>query len=1362
MSDHGALYLQQTTGLNAGRIFRARDRTFIGSQSTCDICVSSAKLAPMHACIVRRDGDYSLTDLTDVADVRVNSHLVKARKLMTGDVIDIAGTAFVVCDPAKLDIEKQPFNIVGDTSVHSPLLSSTPAAIGHAADQSPDGSVDVPDDRWQNVVSPPSSAVHAYHPVVHSPQSVAYEHRASNATARRWLSVCMVVGLLVAGMASYFVFKAHERGKLIASFETIMHSSAGNEDPQAKIDKLQLLRQKAAGIFPAFDDRLGVLIAELNAQITADKRVFEDLMQVLDRNAASLAAAEDFHAALALYREAPERWQAKIQDVRQVQISELQQKAESKRQRDERAAATAAAGVQESQAAKAFDPLVDLVLELLMTNGYASARMQVASAVADPQLAPLKSSLCQIDDMLKQLMEYEQSIGENGAAGVDSMRLESLAPAVQAVIQLKNNEPWLAERLVQADPQHIISAALQRRLAKADGEIDVEKQAMRMFYNVWKVTEEKPSHTIPPVEKATASFADRMNDGGRDSNITLCRELIGFALHYRNTAFGRLYAPLFGSAYSAYLKLLEQSDAGGSCGNGKILQSESGSVFAETEGIGVPPEGRLSVFSYKSVFFNPAKDGPVPVASRIHVHDQQPYRVLNNSQIVSIFSGMSALPVPGQRVRIDSQTIPGQQMFLFGSHQFSFADDFTVSLNPEWRGARETMSVVSQQLAFSSPRLRSPGSKLNSKAGASDLELYFKEIPSALISLSFEMQRRSPQSMAVIFGDFSFVLGASEGAAEGIYMQGNLVGQGALLNDRVGVTERVAIQINSKKVSVTVNETSIACPVALGALVNVPDRVVFLSPKTVLLDNVRFSARKAALAAVAGISGDNRELAVVRGEEPYWSNARPGQPVYFFEQAAASNANPVLTATVTELKDELVFCSVATNVTWSITNNFISMMKKPAVDVASQRLVADAVALRAKSEGVISWAAIGGNTEHSELTLEFPVRFPEIGYLYSVDERLIHPQSAELLGGFLGKGSRQRLGQSQTTVYTASSPILEAAVPMGGLMLSAQPVRPDGFVEVAGRQLITPSRGYTDAAANRFWTTPPGAWTLNSGMMLARDAAHPVSVAAVVESFPAGVQFDVNLSIEPSLTNAVKKQDWHHPVMFELFAPSRLFGVTFGMGTGIGDNGVSVSGRTASLLEPGRPMDSFSILPDETVLSVLNPSKGEPLLKVGCAYRIRIRRMKDAAALYVDGRRIAYVSHPHLAGDVQLRVVAPMGGVRLGPSSAFDLPSSCQLSPKEAEFGDFGYVLKGVGDQVLIDADTTGLQLNGTVSFMEAQRVSGERSQSVVLRRVSTGVVTRIGPRTATVKLMNTKQNLVPGMKVMTGVQPEHLILPGS
>jgi hypothetical protein len=1326
----------------------------------------------MHACIVRRGDVFSLTDLTDGADVRVNAHLVKVRKLMIGDRIDIAGTEFVVCDPATLDNDVAPLTIVGDSSGQTPMPNATATApIGHSGAASEDVNMPVSSASWQHVVAPPSPDVHAHHPVMHKPHPVLHaphpiphEPRESNATLHRVLAVFMVVGLVVAGVASYFVYRAQERDKLIASYESIMNSGAANEAPQVTIKKLELLRKKAAGSFPAIDHHLGVLIAEIQAKLVAVHREYQEVLRELDHNVAILVASEDFDAALKLYREAPARWQLKIQDERQELVSALQQKADVKRKRDEHA--TAAAREQEQQAAKvragrAFEPLVDVVLESLMTNDYTSARMRLDAAVADPLFTPLKSSLDQIADMLTTLEDYERAVAQTGDSGVASQRLASLAPALQAVIQLRNNEAWLAERLVQTDPQHIVSAALRRRLARA-GDIDVEKQAMRTFYNVWKRMDPKMSNTIPSVEKATARFADRLRDAGRSDTITFCQELIGFSLHHRNTAFGRLYAPLFDSAYSAYLTLLEQADGGRMCGNAKVVKSEGGRVYAEAAGVDVPPEGRLSIFSYKSVFFNSAKNGSVPVATRIHIHDQQPYTVLGNSQIVSSFPGRAALPVPGQRVLIDSRSVPGQQMVVFGAHQFSFFDDFTSSLRPEWRGARETMSVVSRQLGFSSPRLRSTGSKLNSQASASDLVLYLKGMPSTLISLSFDMQRSSPQRMAVIIGDFSFLLGDSGEGGEGIYMKGNLVCEGALLKARVGGTERVAIQINSKNVSVTVNETSIACPVDLGDLTAVTDQVVFMSPKSVLLDNVRVSARKAPVATVAGISGDNREIAVSRGDDPSWANAKPGQAVYFFEPAAATNASPVVTATITEMKDDLVFCSVAKNVTWSITNNLISMTRSSVVDVAIQRRGCDAIALRPASHGLASWAVINSQKKHTELVLELPVRFPAIGYLSAVDEKLVHPQSAEVLGGFLGEGSRQGFVQYQTTVHTVASPILESAVAMGGVMLSAQQGRRGSFVELAGRQINTPPRGYSNIAAiNSFWKTPAGAWTLNSGMMQARDAVHPVPMATVRESFPAGVQFDVLVSIDPSLSQAVRKKDWHHPMMLELFVPSSLFGVTFGMDIDNGNNGVSVFGRTASLLEPGSPMDSFSILPRETVFAVPNPFKGEAWLKSGGDHRIRVRRLKNAAVVYIDGRRVAYVSHPHLAGDVQLSLVAPAGGVRIGPASAIDLPASCQLNPKGAEFGDFGYVLKVLGDQVLIDADTLGLQLDGTVSIMVAERISGEVSKSVVLRRVATGVVTKIGPRTATVMLLNVKDQVAPGMKVLTGVQPDHINSPG-
>ena len=231
-------------------------------------------------------------------------------------------------------------------------------------------------------------------------------------------------------------------------------------------------------------------------------------------------------------------------------------------------------------------------------------------------------------------------------------------------------------------------------------------------------------------------------------------------------------------------------------------------------------------------------------------------------------------------------------------------------------------------------------------------------------------------------------------------------------------------------------------------------------------------------------------------------------------------------------------------------------------------------------------------------------------------------------------------------------------------------------------------------------------------------------------------------------------EEWVKDLMVELFFPAWQIGFTLAVG-GERAGGVAVLGHVIGQ-EKGKQALSLSAPPSTADVRIEgNWEKTPPSLKVGQSYDVRVRRVKDLLTFYINGKRVARVRHAQLDGDMEVRVAAPEARVSLGKVAELELPRSYRTPDEEPVLGEFGYVVGVDGQQAIVDSDMEGIALNRKVSVMAIDKVvKGEKSKTIFLRKIASGTVVEVGPRTSQILCVEEGGAVARGMKILPGSLP--------
>lgn len=1387
MSDNAKLYLQVTAGSAAGKIFCVEKTCFIGSQSHCEICLTDPGIANMHARIASKGNVFTLTDLTKKNDVRVNGSLVKSRRLTIGDVIDIAGTVFRVIDPANIESASEEVvdpaeDVVGLTisTEDSPLTKIfIPDPVNEVDLFSRNASQPVDNKNVQHVdeedMDPTSrklSAIERHrlerkHTEQHIPSGATGLHNRVKFVV--FLGVMLGVMLVVVGGLLWH--RMGVRKELADKYHAIVDEADSRaEEPQVTLQKFKQLRSEASGKFTRLENGLDDEISRLEAEAARQEKEFQSFLAVLDARATDFIATGDFDGAAGVYNQVQENVRSKVLSARADKIKKIalqkqenQANVESRNKAHEEQKKLSA----EANAREALGLLTVDVLNAVLAGKNDFAITVLNDALENDFFAPVKTQLESVTATIHLVDVYDRlnvAVGdgdENRGAKVAEAK-NNLPSVARAIVLLRDGEPWEAQNHLALDAGHFMGPALKARIGMSSDALKTEKEAMLSFLNIWRQIDGTPVKTIPNVNDCIKLVGDIISIGTRSDIEKLCSELIACSLQFQGTSFVKRYTPLFDMVYRTYPSLLVKDERIIDPGNGKVIQIDNNDCFVEAScDLTLISGGQVGLFSSDQMFFV-TEGNRDPLAVRVNVYALMPYTSLSSKQLkFSLPTGVKK-PVLGQSVLIAQGVKQGPQVYCVGTNltqKSVFFDDFEHGLSNEWYAAKAASGIAGGRLFFHSPpKLNRMESALR-KSSEGDLMLR-RMIGNAPVTLELDMFRESAQSVAVVVGDLSFLLGGNGYQKEGIYLRGNLVKAGELLGGRYGTMDHVVVIRNTKSVSLIVNGKSLSCGIVPEDLGDASAGVLFYSGKKVLLDNVKlvvsndFGASK-----VVGLSADGREAVVSRGGgAQQWNGLRPGQPVYFFKQDSASNTVFVGEGIFQEEKGDFVFCSTAADL--GLNASCLASISRNVNESATTEIsLADPILIRPLSSSVC-FASAMERSGNIFFHLDMPVRFPSQGYLYSFSEYIVHPKSSEILCVAVSSGAKCFLKQSRMTVDCKRSDGTQGVGNMGpNAVLSTQYFQAGRMADLYGMLTTSPRGGYSTLATDKnFWHIGGQSWIVKAGRMISNPDAGVVPVIVAADYFPNNVQYDVDLRIE-----SVGRQslvDWVKDVMVELYFPARQMGVTFGIGAK-GDGGVWVGGRTVSMLEGSTEMTAISRLSSDAEVRIHGAWKdGAPVLSTGKDYQVRLRRIGDAVCLYINGKRLAYVRVPASAGDVQLRLAAPESVVSIGRSSARDLSSSCTAPTQEADIGDFGYVLKVVDNKILIDSDMYGVSEKGKVSCMAVENViTGENSKTIVLKKVASGIVVETGPRTSVVALSGVTQEVKPGMKVMVGTQPDSLII---
>lgn len=1383
MSENLQLLLKVVSGQDAGSVFSVEGTCFIGTQSTCDICLTDPDIAPMHARIGLRGGAFVLSDLTAKADIRVNKNLIKSRKITPGDIIDIAGTVMEVLDPAAINAETQVMDedevlLVGvedspktEIVIPSPPIDrEEPAAYVMSATEE----IDFPEGEHYTYEEAPvyddgsgydESAIDRHKRRVSEAQAAAPEKRNS----RPFLILGFIVLIAAIVGVVELVHTSRIKSELAVKYNAVLEFADhnGNDIPLVLAEYAKLQNQ-IRGKYMPLEKAVAGEIARLQLALSKQEQELKELLITLDRKAGELVAGNEHDKAVELYLSAGGGMGAKVASLRSnevarihaqkakyvLEMAEQEKKAEEQklleaRQKAEQILLALAEDVVNALLAYKNDVAVKLLEDAEKNDSYEKVKDSLALALGSVRL---------LDSFDKVRKTREVADGE--MAKPDESELAGLSPDMRAVVYMRDGDLLAARNfLKKEDTSNPLIPALVGRLETSDGKMKLEKDAVILFTKTWKKIEGGPITVIPRPEDCIILVKKVIDEGKRTDIKDLCLELVACRKEYAETAFVKRYISLFDTVYQLYPAMMVGEDMVIDPGNGKIIQVDGSTCFVEPS---IDPakimNGKVALFQNEATYFS-AVGAREPFAVRINIQTILPYKAVSSKLLRFVLPDGMQKPAIGQSVVIAESLEEGSRIMLLKSRsEFTtdYQEDFETGIGIGWRS-------VSQVVINEAGRLHMKQSKKEykqderRKALEGDVELVHG-LEKGAGTIEFDLLRESSHGFAVAIGNVSFVLGLGSYCSDGIYLRDCLIKPAELLGARYGSVEHVVINWGSGSVSIGVNNRRTGCTVSDEDIGDITDCIRFYQWGGVFIDNVKVTMSGiSAGGQVVGFGQNGQEVVVSRSHSSVWRSVVTGQKIYFFRKDAAGEVQPVTSGQVRGIKDDLIICSVPQG--HGLDGACIPSLEPKIAVVLAETEMADSFKLRELPERIISYGTLFKKSADSvQLQMDMPVNMPAHSYVYSMSDYLKHPQTGEMLALSPAKGGKCVMSQVRDMVTLKVADPKEYSY---GVIFSTQPMLDARLVDVLGISRYSSGGGYSSLVKGKgFWDLDKDMWDIKMGRLISKVKADTLPMLISPICFPANVQYDLSINIEEEKDAPAEGFEWIKDVMLELYYPARQSGITFGLGTAK-SGGIWTGGRTISLLERGTKFAEYRHLPaDVEVRTEANWAPGMPALALGKEYAVRIRRVGDVVVLYLNGKRVSFIRYPGFTGDVQLRLAVPRGIVSIGRSAVKDLPRSCLAIDKEGDLGDFGYVLSVSEGKAVIDSDSNNLTEKGKVTIMAVDNViKGEKSKTYVLKKAASGSVAAMGPRTSIVLLSSDAKEVKPGMKVLSGTQPDSIFV---
>ena len=521
-------------------------------------------------------------------------------------------------------------------------------------------------------------------------------------------------------------------------------------------------------------------------------------------------------------------------------------------------------------------------------------------------------------------------------------------------------------------------------------------------------------------------------------------------------------------------------------------------------------------------------------------------------------------------------------------------------------------------------------------------------------------------------------------------------------------------------------------------------------------------------AQIEAIDNTRNKVLIIPSREPEWQSIKKQDRIFLFERVEKTGEWKETGSAVVEdslngrlvcLLDRGAYVNSQTVVSLKNkieqTASAFSSRQKPPRDVIGE------------NEYVLG-VATNVNNDIVYLILDSWRGVPPKGYAYIAKDILRHPYSREVLSVVVGQGAVCDFRQNGSeVVFLIPQSFKDVIKKNDAVLISKNQIPEAKRIDVVSRFVEYVPSGV--AKKQGFWTTVGKEWNESKDGLTCKKNA-----TAFLEMLPAmggNAQWDVEFVIESPIDlqvyneNERSKYTWLREIFIQMECPAYGTAICTGFGTVSPLAGWIILGKCGYIFPDG----AFSLHYNELPLSINaikddNLPKKIPALMVGERYRLKVRKVKDVIAYYINGKRIGRIVVPGIEGiDMNLSLIAPQGGVRLTKIKAREMSANTVIPEVEPILGEHGYILTVSGSSAIIDSDLfTAMPNKKYTVVMPGNIVKGEESLTVALKRMGTAVIADAGPLTSRLFLSDVADTIKEGMKILPIVLKEDTVFTES
>ncbi len=1417
MNNNPCFTINVLAGPDAGKRFQLEDTCFLGSQEKCAIRLTDPVVDSLHARIMLRGNSFTLIDLSNRSELKINGRLVKSMKLFLGDTISIGQTVLKVEKYAKEPVKQQDDDANPRTEIIFVPERSQRDTLETLQKPQKVSDQDEQENGFVELVNPPrgeepsddvAEPVYEERTVVQelrnqgpsiSGQAVVDKmlNEARKAEEKRlWarvIGLLVFLGIVVVCAVIYTVQMLADKREAEKSFNEAARFAEANPGNVAQIiEKYQKVRDQYGDVSPKIRKYLDSELERLVAETSSQEAGLKVLLEQLDKRVSELTAKRAYSEALDVYKSSDVKFRERVLVFRRNTIEELTKKIE------ETVTAIKDQKSDEQQKLKdandriAMDKLgraLHEVSQALIDGDCEKASKILATFIDDKGYSSVKDKLEETLTSVKLLSTIDRmhvlvAVGpgtseapagstKTGVASVEA----SVSPIVQVILALRKVDLWEARGQLDKAKDHLLYPTLLERAKVSEEDWNLEKEAVQSFGVMWSIVIGKLVSTTPSLDEGIAQWKDVVRGKDGETVVGLSDTISSFQKKYVKTRFVAKYQKLFDAvkaststvAGSAKTEMVVESRGSG-IGDGKIIQVDGSTCYVESEKDIAENSGySVGLFLEKTVFnvVGTNKAGAV----RVDVRAVLPIRVLSKKQLTFALpeSIKADRPVVGDWVLIDKDLQTGLRIVTAVQRQSPlkiFSDTFEDKLAAQWIHLPAAAKADRGRLLID----RSSGipDLVRKEEVNADLQLPL-DIVCDPLKIEFDLVRKTEGGISVGAGDLEFVIGNTDGKKSGIHVRGSLVRPAVFMRNSSSAPQRVVIIKGKTFAYLSVGKTVVECRVGASVGGSEVRRLLLSSDAKIWMDDLVVTRLPdSGAAGVLAVSADGREVLISRGFQPEWECATRLQPVYISSSTAAGDPKIIASGRIEGfIPLDRMLCSV---IEGRVTGDDETVWLASDIPVVREDRTQEDIL---KNQAVQYPSAICGVVEVG--TEGFFTILPDMaetklfgeGFFCLAKEFIVHPQNEEKVATWAGKEIKCELsktgeyGDRIKCVPPAGFPV--SSIRSNTVLLSRQFLAGNAKVDLHGKMIIPSISSIT--TKRPFWAVMGGEWKEKPDGILSgwssRSQLPPMLVAE--EGFSGSVQYDFAVRIENE--GKPHKDEWAKDLMVQLDFSGGASGLTFAMGAGQAAGGLLVHGRTMGIKKytkkaTNTPEDisfgRFGALGASADVRIeTNAEISVSALMPGRNYDVRVRRVGDVVTFYINGKRLGYVRSPDFKGPVELMIGAPGRQLSVGRISAREISPSCKTPATEPVLGEFGYVVLSDAAGILIDSSMVGLVPGGVVSIVSIDKIiEGEKSRTVFLKRVGLATVKEVGPMTALVQRNDTGEPVKKGMKVLRGVQP--------